>query len=271
MGKKPKEKHILILIEGSSEQTIFEMSLPEMFDAIGDDYNVHFAFICEDGNDVRGDISSKHGVTPDKIEGLISKLYVGHVLEVDKFYARDISEIIHIIDLDGAYIPNENIVQGDNPNGEDKPFYTESTIINRSVSSIEERNKRKRDNIAALLTLPKGRIRVWHNPDNPKSKQSTIPYSLYYFSTNLDHFIHNDANLPSTGRAKVNLAEVFANGFIDDLDGFISFFVDDPASAGEMTYEESWNFIRQPGIASLQRHTNIDILLKRLQAMADEQ
>lgn len=183
MGKKPKEKHILILIEGSSEQTIFEMSLPEMFDAIGDDYNVHFAFICEDGNDVRGDITSKHGVTPDKIEGLISKLYVGHVLEVDKFYARDISEIIHIIDLDGAYIPNENIVQGDNPNGEDKPFYTESTIINRSVSSIEERNKRKRDNIAALLTLPKGRIRVWHNPDNPKSKQSTIPYSLYYFST----------------------------------------------------------------------------------------
>lgn len=268
MGKKQRDNNIVVLIEGASEQTVFEIALPELFDAIGDDYNVHFSFICEDGEDVRGDITSKHGVTPETIEGLISKLYIGHVLEEKKFYARDIDEIIHIIDLDGAFIPDDNIVQGENPNGEDKPFYTENTIINRSVSSIVERNARKQENIRALLALPKGKIRVWHNPDNPKSKQSKVPYSLYYFSTNLDHFIHNDANLPG-GRTKFNLAQVFANGFIDDIEGFVSFFTNDPASAGDMTYEESWAFIQEPGINSLTRHTNIDILFKRLQTMAE--
>lgn len=268
MGKNEREKHILVLIEGSSEETILQISLPELFEAISDLYTVHFAFIFEDGNDVRGDITSKHGVTADTIEGLISKLYVGHILETDKIYARDIDEIIHIIDLDGAFIPNENIVQGENPNGEDKPFYTDSTIINRSVPSIIERNKRKRENIQALLSLPKGKIRVWHNPDNPLSKQSKVPYSLYYFSTNLDHFVHNDANLP-TGRIKVNLADAFASGFIGNIEGFVSFFADDPASAGDMSYEESWAFIQESGLNSLTRHTNIDILFKRLITAAE--
>lgn len=269
MGKKQREKNIVVLIEGPSERTVFGIALPELYESIGEDYNIHFALLYEDCEEVRGDITAKYGVTPATIEGLISKLYIGRVLAEKKFYARDITEIIHIIDLDGAYIPDENIVQGENPNHVDRLFYTENSIINPSAHDIADRNARKRANIDALLSLPKGKIKVWHNPENPKSKQSSVPYSLYYFSSNMDHFIHNDANLPQ-GRDKFQLAEVFRNGFIDNISGYVSFFTDDPASAGEMSYEESWAFIREPGPNSLARHTNIDLLFKRLQRMADE-
>lgn len=270
MGKKQREKNIIILIEGPSERTVFGIAIPEMYESIGADYNVHFALLYEDCEEIRGDITSKFGVTPETIEGLISKLYIGRVLEEKKFYARDISEIIHIIDLDGAYIPDDNIVQGDNPNNVDRPFYTENSIINQSVQNIVDRNARKRANIDALLSLPQGKIKVWHNPDNPKSKQSLVPYSLYYFSSNMDHFIHHDANLPNS-QDKFHLAEIFRNGFIDNTADYVSFFTGDPDAAGDMSYEESWTFIREPGLNSLARHTNIDLLFKRLQSLVNEE
>lgn len=268
-SQKPREKNVIILIEGKSERTTFELALPELFDQIADDYRVHFPVIFEDEKEKGGDITSKYGITPLTIIGCINKLFISKVLDETKIYARDIAEIIHIIDLDGAYIPDDNIRCGTNPNGEDKAYYAADSILTDDVQKITNRNQRKRENIEALLALPNGKIRVWQNPENPKSKQYEVPYSIYYFSSNLDHFIHNDANIPS-GLSKVQLAEAFRNGYIDDINGFIDFFMTDPNSAGEMSYSQSWAYIQQRNLNSLTRRTNVDILLKRLITVAQE-
>ena len=270
MSDKQHGKNVIILIEGKSERIAFELALPDLFDRIASDYQIHFATIFEDDIEKCGDITSKKGITPQTIEGCICKLFIRKVLEETKIYVRDISEVIHIIDLDGAYIPEDHILKGINPTGENKPFYDSEKIITDNVDAIIDRNKQKRNNIDKLLSLPDGKITVWQNPDNPASKQRKIPYSLYYFSSNLDHFIHNEANITSI-YSKVHLAETFRNGFVDNTDGFTDYFINDPDSAVDKSYLQSWANIQEAGLNSLSRHTNIDILLKRLIEEAKKQ
>ena len=57
------------------------------------------------------------------------------------------------------------------------------------------------------------------------------------------------------------MAEDFSRTYIGNVDGFIKQIAEDPGAAKNMNYKESWNFIKTTGCNSLQRHTNLDILL----------
>jgi hypothetical protein len=151
MGKRPHEKNVIILIEGQSERRAFELALPDLFSRISDDYRIHFPLLYEDNTEKGGDITAKTGITPITIEGCIAKLFIAKILEETKIYTRDIKEIIHIVDLDGAYIPNENILCRINPTIAVKPYYEEAAIRTDNIQSIIDRNNRKRENIEALL------------------------------------------------------------------------------------------------------------------------
>ena len=67
-------------------------------------------------------------------------------------------------------------------------------------------NDRKRKNLEHLLTLPEQKIKV---------RTKSIPYEIYFFSSNLDHFINNDANV-ETG--KKYLADQFMR-LVEQSDG----------------------------------------------------
>lgn len=154
--------------------------------------------------------------------------------------------------MDGAYISDDMICDGDTQTGEEKPCYGDNTIITKRVKGIIKRNAHKRDNIDYLSSL-----------STIKVKQKTVKYSIYYFLSNLDHFLHHDANLDY--RKKRELADSFARSYIGNIEGFIKQMIDDLDAVCDMDYKQSWNFIKTEGSNSLQRHINLNIFLSSLQ------
>ncbi|MBR3919834.1 MAG: hypothetical protein IKJ59_14080 [Clostridia bacterium] len=249
-NKRPKRKVVLVLVEGQSEINALKPAISALFDSINPEIEVFFPTIVEDGCDKRGDITSKYGISADVIEGCIYKLFLKSFFDTEKLYPKDVTEIIQLVDLDGAYIPNDQIIFGENPNGEEKPYYGENGILTTDVESMVERNKRKQGNLNYLSSISEIQV---------KSKRPK--YSIYFFSSNLDHFIHGDANL--SVRDKTSKAEEFAARYELDPVGFTAVIKATPGALQNMSYDESWNFIKESD-NSIKRYSNINILLDRL-------
>ncbi len=251
MGKRPKKQIVLFLVEGLSEINALWTIMSELYEKIDENAEVFFCQMEEDGV-VGGDITSRNGVTPDKIEMLMHKLVVGPLLDKENIYPKDVTQIIQIVDLDGAYIPDESIVSPPEPLCDDHPvMYYEDRIEANNVSGIRIRNLRKRQNIDYLSSRQEIKV-----------KSKTVPYSVYYMSCNLDTFLHRESNI-ATGREKCDKATDFSSQFDRDPISAAQFFINDPDTAHGKTFEESWDYIRQ-GHNSLQRYTNINLLFEKL-------
>ena len=201
-----------------------------------------------------GDITSSSYVDSSNIETKIVNRFIKPVIKKDGIYPKKIAKIIHIVDLDGAYIPDKNVVPfSDEHQGNEKTYYDGEggRIEAADVSAIIKRNDVKRENIEHLLTLPEQKIKV---------KTKNIPYEIYFFASNLDHFINNDANV-ETG--KKYLADRFMRSYGLDAEKFAKYFFEDGRSVGHMGYKESWEFIKENS-NSVMRYTNIDCLIRSL-------
>jgi len=246
MGKRPRRKIVLFLVEGPSDLDALFVPFGQFYDSIDESIEVDFCTIKNDLGSFGGDITSKNGVQPDNIARLIDELYVDPYLRRMGYYAKDIQEIIHIVDLDGVYIPDEAVVFDE---ACADMLYCKDRILTSKVDEVLERNRKKRGNLNALTAM-----------ETIKIDTKTVKYSIYYFSSNLDHFIHKDANLDS--RKKRQLAQDFS-AFHDEPEQFSGFFLKDADIAKDMDYSDSWNYIKQ-GFHSIQRHTNINLLFERL-------
>ncbi len=246
MGKRPRRKVVLFLVEGPSELDALFVPFGQFFETVDEAIEVDFCTIKNDLGTFGGDITSKNGVQSDNIARLIDELYVDPYLRRMGYYAKDISEIIHIVDLDGVYIPDEAVVFDETC--EDMQ-YCENRILTSKVEEVLSRNKKKRENLNVLMAM-----------DTIKIDTRTVKYSVYYFASNMDHFIHKDANLDS--RKKRQLAQDFAV-FHDEPKQFAGFFRDDEDAVKDMDYSDSWQYIKE-GFRSIQRHTNINLLFDRL-------
>jgi len=253
-GQRPRRKVIVFLVEGPSELNALSPTLSTLYDSIDPTYEVFFPPMTEYGVMHWGDLTSKYGINPGTIEKCIDKLYFKEFLRKNKLYPKDITEIIHIFDMDGAYIEDSAVVFGQNPIGVDKLYYDDSSIITTNVDGIIERNRHKRENMDYLYSLSKIKI-----------DSKSIPYSTYFFSSNLDHFLHNDANIVE-GKEKVDRADEYALQYVDNPILFVQSIELLPGALLNMSYEESWAFIRERGSNSIKRHTNITTLLKKLMA-----
>lgn len=242
---------VIYIVEGKSEVECLRPVLSSLYDKTNPKYEVFFPPMIEEKGLNRGDITSKIGITPGNISGCIMKLYIDPFLNRFGLEASDIGEIVHIVDLDGAYIVDENIVEDKSL---EKYHYTESVICANSAESVKNRNALKRANIDYLTT----RNYLLH-----KNSGYSIPYSIYFFSSNLDHFLHGDANV-AEGKDKVEKAQLFAAQYEDNPHDFIKAIKGRDGALVGKTYEESWDYIKQRNNNSLMPHTNINILLDRI-------
>ncbi len=154
----------------------------------------------------------------------------------------DILQIVHLIDTDGAFIP-DNLVIARTEKGVQ---YFEDHIETGEVKYIQRRNQKKSDVVASLCSTGK--------------MKSSIPYSIYYFSRNMEHVLHNVAT-ELTDDQKVELADDFAERYEENPKAFIDFMEsDEVAVAG--SYTQTWSFIRA-GVNSLNRHSNLRILFEQ--------
>lgn len=259
MGKRPKRKIVLFLVEGKSDREALQIAISELYELIDDSIEVFFPIIRNADTEVGGDITSsrftnklgkKLWVKTHNIDDAIYALFLEDFFDQEKILPKDISEVIQIVDTDGTFVAEEMIVMDPDLGKENSPFYTENEILCVAPEIIRRRNQQKSQNLEELS-----------NRDTLRIKQRTVPYSIYYFSCNLDHFLQESANIDYY--VKRSLADVFSRSYIGDVKGFITRISKDPGAVRNMNYKESWDFIKE-GTNSLHRHTNLNLLLEKL-------
>lgn len=219
------KKVILFIVEGVTDKT----SLGGIIDKLVSSNLVRFYIT---GGDITSDSFSNSSNAIAKVNNLI-KAFLTKELGIKK---SDIIQIVHLIDMDGAYIEGNQIQVEDV-----KGFaYSESAIIANSVEHVVKRNSRKQQVIDRLSLCP---------------KISGIPYSMYYFSCNLEHVLFNEINLAD--ELKLEYAERFSDSYYKTEATFVD-FIREEQFAVKGDYKETWEFIKLNG-NSLKRYSNFHL------------
>lgn len=245
--KRPKKKVILFIVEGRSDMAALERPIQTLLE--DNEQGIEATFLIAEC-----DVTSDCRNTPDNIEKKINRFYFEPFFSANDFcYPKDVVEVVHICDLDGTFIPDENCLAYDAEHIADDGFvYDPPFIYGATVEAVQERNHAKAANIQHLLTLT-----------SIKVGSKTCPYSVYFFSSNIDHYLHDKLNL--LGHEKISRAESFADKCDEDSGWFIKKMCNHSQALKGMTHKESWEYIIE-GCNSIKRHTNFNLYLNALLA-----
>lgn len=163
-----KEKKVLLfIVEGISDKVSLQAVLESYFDSSKVQISV-----------VRSDITQESLPTTIKTN---LNFNIQRFCNIEKLKIKDIQRVIHIVDTDGTFVPENSIIQ----NIDNKIIsYTETKIITKNKDSIIKRNKNKSAVLSILYKMKN--LTVTAGQSN-----TSIPYSVYYFSRNLEHVLHN--------------------------------------------------------------------------------
>lgn len=221
-----RKKVVFVIVEGPSDDAALGVILNRLYDK----NKVHIEIM-------HGDITTDLNIDPNDIVSALGDIVKGYAASMH-FSQDHFQEVIHLVDMDGAYIPDASIT---NKPDADKPIYSLTGIQTARPKQLILRNQHKRNKLNRISTLKK----VW----------VSIPYQAYYMSCNLDHVLYGKLN--STDEDKENDAYAFAKRYKDDIDGFLTFISDSDFSRSE-GYKASWEFIKEDH-HSLERYTNLGL------------
>ena len=221
------KKVVLFIVEGITD----EISIGYIITKLNRDNKVFFQIV---NKDLTSDYSSDSS-------NIIKKIYdqIKCSMEEKHFIKNDIIKVIHLIDTDGVYAKEECIKYKDVKNVE----YKSENIYTNNVDKIKQRNIRKSQILNKLSTT---------------KEISKIPYEVYFFSTNLEHVLHNIQNAMDSEKQK--LAEEFQDRYYDRPEDFIE-FINKEEFAVPGSYSETWEFIKNDN-NSLKRYTNFGLWFK---------
>lgn len=218
------KKVVLFIVEGITD----EISIGYIITKLNKDSKVFFQIV---NKDITSDYSSDSSNIIKKINEQIKCS-----IEEKHFKKNDIIKVVHLVDTDGAYANEECIQYKDIKNIE----YESEKIYTNNVDRIKQRNIRKAQILDKLSST---------------KDISKIPYEVYFFSTNLEHVLHNIQNAKDDEKQK--LAEKFQDEYYDRPEGFIKFIKNDKfAILGN--YSDTWKFIKKDN-NSLKRYTNFGL------------
>lgn len=221
------KKVILFIVEGIYDK----VSLGTIVKKIYKDKNVFFQI-------TDGDITTNENTT---ITNVIEKIndHIEIALKETHYKKHDIIKIVHLVDTDGTFVNDNKVIYEDIP----KVQYTSDYIKTKFVESIRKRNSKKSQILSKLCT---------------KKEINKIPYSVYYFSCNLEHVLHNIQN--ATKEEKENLADEFSERFYFIPEKFIDFISDEEILLSA-DYNQSWDLIKK-GNNSLNRYSNFNLFFE---------
>lgn len=222
-----RKKAMIFILEGPSDDTSLTGSLKYIFASSRIEPLI-----------MHGDITSDRNVTNRNI---IKKLHEEIKAFCNKNFLTkgNILRIVHIIDTDGAFNPDE-LIQEDTDCRQ--IVYSENSIRCISKKNLIRRNHIKQQNLQKLLDT--------HNIGG-------LSYSVYYMSSNLEHVLHNRINL--TDEEKEELSYEFAEICAEKPEYFIQLMTSQTVFI-DGSYRESWDFIKS-GKHSLERHSNLALCL----------
>lgn len=223
------KKSVIFIVEGSTDKDALENILKKIYKG-----NKEIVFII-----TSGDITTNSCTTLDNICEKIYEFVLNKMKEY-KLKKPNIWQIVHIFDMDGAYVDDSLIKLS----SESKFVYTETDIFCSDVNRVVSRNNQKRTIMDKLLI---------------QKDIKGISYKCYYFSCNLDHALYNKLNL--TKDEKSDYAHEFTNFFSGRENLFINFLESDVVNGVPDSYIKSWEYIKNSP-HSLERHTNLHLFFK---------
>ena len=140
--KNLEKKVLLFIVEGANDEVALGMPLENLQKSYAPDSAIRLGVTHTD-------------ITSDSKVKNITHEVTTRVREYCKQYSlkkSDIFKVVHLLDMDGAYIPGDVIVQNDDY---EKAFYGESTIIHKYPDNIRKTHVRKRGNVDRLINLKK--------------------------------------------------------------------------------------------------------------------
>lgn len=224
-----RKKIVFVIVEGSSDETALGIALDQVFDK--DSVHVHI---------IHGDITTRAGVTSQNVVAKVGEEIKAYA-QSNHFTPKHFKQIIHIVDTDAVYVPNEKIIM-DLQCGE--LSYQNDGIHTSNVEKAVMRNRQKSENLYRL----RGCGNIWG-----------VPYRVYYMSCNLDHVLFDKMN--STDEEKERDAYEFAKKYKNDVGAFMDFMCKSSFSING-DFKESWEFIEMD-MHSIERYTNLPICLEQ--------
>jgi len=223
-----RKKIVLVIVEGASDETALGVALSKIYD----NALVHIHIM-------HGDITTRTGINSENIIAKLGKDITSYA-KSQHYTAQNFKQIIHIVDTDATYIPDEQIIEDYSCK---EVLYEDDGIHTRDVPRIIARNSQKRENILRLRSCNK----IWN-----------IPYRVYYMSCNFDHVLHDKRN--STDEEKEQDSYAFARNYKNNINDFIRFLCDSDFSVNK-DFKDSWEHIEK-GMNSIRRYTNFSICIQ---------
>lgn len=255
-SKRKKNKVLLFLVEGNSDVRTLENSIEEFLDSHDiSGITIKFAKLSKtkEGEEISGgDPTSDIDIYPGNIEEQITKRIDKTTSEGVFIYPKEVVKIIQIVDMDGAYVLDESIVsRSEKDKREENRVYFEDKIETDNLFATTRNLQRKRENLDYLVSL-----------NTFKLGTNNVEYSIYFFSSNLEHFMYGIQNM--SGDRKVGAATDFSLECMDDPQVFENKMLTGDYLLTDMSYAESWDYIRERGMRSLSRVSNINLMLTNL-------
>lgn len=224
-----RKKVVLFIVEGITDKESLELLL---VDLIKEDSQVIFELAY-------GDITADYNINNSNIKSKITDIIKGGGKR--KFKPTDYKEIIHLVDMDGAFISEDSIYLDESI---DRFNYRNDGIYSNNIEKVMKRNRKKQQ----LLNILCSTTKVY----------KSVPYRIFYFSSNLEHVLHDEIEIDES--LKMEYAESFLERYENNLEEFVEFMC-----SSEFTvrgdYKKSWNFIKKDN-NSIKRYSNFNIVLK---------
>lgn len=215
---------ILVLVEGFSDKSALENIIKVLVPKEKIIFSV-----------MNGDITSNRTTKADNILRRVGE-QTKECMSRHKIIKSDVSQIIHLVDADGVFIPDSHIKQVEGEHFQ----YGENEILAKNQQIVKDRNAHK----SAMLK------KLEH-----AGKLFGVPYRVYYMSCNLDHVLYNIRNLEP--QQKVEYADLFYEKYEGREKEFLS-FINDREIAPQGDYKDTWRFIEED-VNSLNRFSNLHL------------
>ncbi|WP_281072340.1 hypothetical protein [Succinivibrio dextrinosolvens] len=224
-----RKKIVFVIVEGPSDSEALGGILNKLFS----DSSVYVHI-------VHGDITTQDDTTSGNIIKKITALVKNYASSrhLTKIHFK---KVIHIVDMDGAYVDDSYVRLNKSLSS---VVYSYEGIETSNVQGIIDRNHLKKE----CLNVISSKESIWKD----------LPYQAYFMSCNLDHVLYNKLNLSDDEKEKLSLD--FAKKYKDNLDLFRMFILDSSFSLHQMSYRDSWSFIKQSN-RSLKRYTNFGLCI----------
>lgn len=235
-----KKQVILFVVEGPSDEESLAGALRKIF--------VDRQLLVQV---THCDLTSERGAAAHSIRARIGQAVKDYLAETG-LRNSDIAGVIQITDTDGSFVDDTLVITDEKVGG---IRYSTEEIRTPNAEAIVERNARKRTNVRTLVKT--------------KSILKSIPFQIVFFSSSLEHVLHNKLNLSSA--EKKRLASEFSRKYGEGDADFLAFITNAEFSLHALGYNGSWEFIFE-GKHSLERWTNLAVCfnaVKRPEEAAD--